>query len=177
MRELHKKTLKENKNAKFLTPYTQRPVELFVQRRLERPYFLQDALGSNLAPLTVRAQHILRRLKLPSVEVFPELSFARLGEQLEIPQKFIRQEARNFDQGDARQAFLNAILEKQLCFIYQQDSQRLIENPVAFDAFIASFTAFLSYVGQCEDVPRGFPKGEVWLKFPVEKIAWEDFFK
>ena len=177
MRDLQKKTLKENKNAKFITPYTQRPVELYIQKKLERPYFLQDALGANLAPLTARAQHILRRLRLPAVEVFPDLSFARLGEQFQLPAKYLRQEDRNFDQSDARQAFLAAILERRICFIYQQDIQRLIENADAFDAFLASFTAFLSGVGQCEDVPKGFPKGEVWVEFPVEQVNWREFLE
>jgi hypothetical protein len=177
MRELNKKTMRENKNAKFITPYTQRPVELYIQKRLERPYYIQDALGANVAPLAARARHILKCLGLPSVEVFPDLSFVRLAEQLGLPAKFLRAEARSFEPEEARRLFLSALMERRLCFIYQQDIQRLIDNADAFDAFLTSFTAFLSRIGECEERPRGFPKKEIWIQFPKTKISWSRFFK
>lgn len=177
MRELQKKILKENKNAKYMTPYTQRSVELHIQKKLERPYYLQDALGANLAPLTARAQYILKRMKLPFVETFPELSFARMAEQLDLPQKYLRQEGRMFDHEEVRQTFLNVMLERRLCFIYQQDIQRLVENADAFDAFLAAFTAFLCHIGECEDRPKGFPKSELWVQFPKTEISWTKHFK
>ncbi len=177
MRELQKKHLRENKNAKFMTPYTQRPVELYIQKKLERPYYMQDALGANLAPLTARAQYILKRLQLPFMETYPTLSFTRIAEQMGLPEKFLKQEGRSFEPEEARQAFLNMLIEKRLCFIYQQDILRLIENPDAFDAFLSSFTAFLSQVGECEERPRGFPKAEIWLQFPKLDVAWANLFK
>jgi hypothetical protein len=177
MRELNKKTLKENKNAKPITPYTQRSVELYIQRKLERPYHLQDALGANLAPLAARAEYILKRLSFPTVEVFPELSFSRIAEQIKIPQKYIKQEIRSFEQDESRQVFLQTLLEKKLCFIYQQDIQRLIDNPDAFDAFLCAFTAFLSRVGECEDRPSAFPKNELWIQFPKTEISWPNLFR
>jgi len=177
MRELHKKALRENKNTKFFTPYTQRPIELYIQRKLERPYYLQDALGANLAPLTARAQHILKRLKAKAIEVYPDLSFSRLGQQLHLPQKFLKQENRALDKDESRQVFLQSILNRGLCFIYQQDIQRLIDNPDAFDAFIAAFTGFLHRIGECEERPKDFPKSAIWIQFPKEKIVWDQYFK
>lgn len=177
MREIQDGIFKENKNAKYFTPYTQRPVELHIQRNLERPYYLQDALGANLAPLTARLHHLKSRRNFSWVEVFPELSYVRLGEQLELPPKFLKQEGRAFEQDEARQVFLTSLLNRRLCFIYQQDIQRLIDNGDAFDAFLSAFTAFLGAVGECEKPPKDFPSSETWIQFPKTRVSWETLFK
>ncbi len=167
----------ENKNAKPITPYTQRPVELFIQKSLERPYYLQDAFGSNLAPLTARAHFIKKHIKRNFVETFPDLSFARLAEQLKLPQKFLKQEGKSFESETARHSLLTELLEKRFCFVYQQDISRLIENPDAFDAFLAAYTAFLNDVGECEERPKGFPIRDQWVAFPRLDISWDLLFK
>lgn len=75
-------------------------------------------------------------------------------------------------QDETRQAFLDALLQKRLVFIYQQDLQRLVENRDAFHAFLAALTGYLSSRGQCEPKPRGFPDNESWIDYPLENANW-----
>jgi hypothetical protein len=63
---------KKKSPPRLFTPYTERCVEQFLQTELEEPFHLQHALGANLAPLTARAQYLIRRMDAPVLEVFPK---------------------------------------------------------------------------------------------------------
>lgn len=166
MREEYQSAVQAKKTLKWFTPYTQRAVELYLQRHLEKPYFIHEALGANMAPLTARAQFLQRRFQLPFIEVFPELSFERIGRALGLSSEHFENLGRAFDRDYARQAFLQSLIDRKMIFLYQQDIQKLIDNADAFDAFICGFTAFLSDQGLCEPRPKNFPKSESWLAIP-----------
>jgi predicted nuclease with RNAse H fold len=166
MREEYWDAAKTKKNLKWFTPYTQRAVEIYLQRHLEQPYFMHEALGANMAPLTARASFIQRRFQLPFVEVFPEISFIRLGKWLGLGAEHFETQGRAFERDYARQAFINALVERKMIFLYQQDIQRLIDNSDAFDAFLCGLTAYLMDMGKCEPRPKGFPKTESWIAIP-----------
>lgn len=157
---------------RLFTPYTERCVEQYLQTELEEPFHLQHALGSNNAPLTARAQYLTRRFSLPLVEVFPKLSLWRIGTALQLPKSQLRLH-RHWQGGLAsRELVLRKMMEKNLAFIYDQDVKTLVESPHAFDSFICAMTGLLSFLGQCEPRPSGFPRAESWLEIPKRIFAW-----
>jgi len=163
---------KKKSPPRLFTPYTERCVEQYLQTELEEPFHLQHALGANLAPLTARAQYIIRRLDLPVVEAFPKLSLWRIGNALNIGKSHLRFH-RHWEGGlSSRQVVLNKMMDKNLAFIYDQDVKTLIESPQAFDSFICAITGLLSFLGHCEPRPKGFPRKESWVEIPKKIFPW-----
>lgn len=168
----HRAQVKKKSPARLFTPYTERCVEQYLQTELEEPFHLQHAMGSNLAPLTARAQFISRRLKVPCVEVFPKLSLWRIGNALHLPKSQLRFH-RHWDTGaESRQLVLNKMMDKNVAFIYDQDVKTLVESPQAFDSLICALTGFLSFLGHCEARPKGFPRRESWVEIPKKLFVW-----
>jgi hypothetical protein len=163
---------KKKSPARLFTPYTERCVEQYLLTELEEPFHLQHALGSNLAPLTARAQYLIRRLEFPTLEVFPKLSLWRIGNALHVAKSHLRYH-RHWEGGQSsRQIVLSKMMDKNLAFIYDQDVKTLIESPQAFDSFLCALTGLLSFLGHCEARPKGFPKKESWIEIPKRIFAW-----
>lgn len=157
---------------RLFTPYTERCVEQYLQTELEEPFHLQHALGSNLAPLTARAQYLIRRIEFPVREAFPKLSLWRIGNALHLPKSQLRFH-RHWEAGQSsRQNVLNKMMDKNLAFIYDQDVKLLVDSPQAFDAFICALTGLLSFLGHCEPRPKGFPRAESWIDIPKKIFPW-----
>jgi hypothetical protein len=170
----HYRAQKKKKSPpKLFTPYTERCVEQFLQTELEEPFHLQHALGSNLAPLTARAQYIQNRLTgIHTVEVFPKLSLWRIGNALHLSKSQLRFH-RHWESGQSnRQAVLTKMMDKNLAFIYDQDVKTLIDSPQAFDSFICALTGLLSFLGHTEPRPKGFPRKESWVEIPKKLFVW-----
>ncbi len=167
----HFRTQKKRPTRLF-TPYTERCVEQYLQSELEEPFHLQHALGSNLAPLTARAQYLGRRIQFPLVEAFPKLSLWRIGNALNIGKSHLRFH-RHWEGGQAsRQIVLNKMMDKSLAFIYDQDIKILAESPQAFDSFICAITGLLAFLGHTEPRPKGFPRKESWIEIPKKIFPW-----
>lgn len=163
---------KKKSPPRLFTPYTERCVEQFLQTELEEPFHLQHALGANLAPLTARAQYLIRRVKAPTLEVFPKLSLWRIGNALHLSKSQLRFH-RHWEAGHGnRQAMLNKMMDKNVAFIYDQDIKTLVDSAPAFDSFICALTGLLSYLGHCEPRPKGFPRHESWLEIPKKLFVW-----
>lgn len=177
---------KKKRPNKVFTPYTERCAEVAIANHLEEPFHPPHALGANAAPLAARAHFLARRitgrrtlnLAKPEtiepelIEVYPKLSVWRIGRDLKVPKSHLRFHRHAVDSDEARHFFLKQLIEREITFIYQQDLKTLIENPQAFDAFVAALTAFLRYRGQTVARPAGFPKDEIWIEFPDEEIDW-----
>lgn len=161
------------KPKKLFTPYTQRAVEMHLATGVEEAFQLSNAMGANAAPLLARASFILRRLNIPTIEVFPKLSVWRMGLSLHILKSHLRTHKHSAVGEESRRGILKELGENNVAFVYEQDRRLMIENNHAFEAFICAMTAFLEYKGQTEPRPKGFPKGEDWISFPVEKIHWK----
>jgi hypothetical protein len=163
---------KKKSPARLFTPYTERCVEQYLQTELEEPFHLPHALGSNMAPLTARAQFLIRRLRLPVVEVFPKLSLWRIGSALHLAKSHLRFH-RHWEGGqNSRQIVLSRMMDKNLAFIYDQDVKTLVESPQAFDSFLCALTGLLSFLGHCEARPKGFPRKESWIQIPKKVFPW-----
>ncbi len=172
MRKQHDKRSKEKRPNKMFTPYTERAAEIYIANELEEPFHPPHALGSNHAPLTARAHYLKKRLKQKLIETYPKLTLWRVGETLQMPKSHLRFHRHAVDSDEARHFILRTLIEKEIAFIYQQDLKAMVENSIAFEAFLCALTAFLHYRGQTEKPPLDFPKTEAWIDFPVQKIRW-----
>ncbi len=182
----HEARGKKKRPNKVFTPYTERCAEVAIANHLEEPFHPPHALGANAAPLAARAHFLARRITRKRVlnparpdstdpqliEVYPKLSVWRIGRDLKVPKSHLRFHRHAVDSDESRLFFLKQLMEREIAFIYQQDLKTLIDNPQAFDAFIAALTAFLKYRGQTVPRPLGFPKDEIWIEFPEEQIDW-----
>lgn len=162
----------QRKPLRVMTPYTERCTELYWEEHLEEKIPLQQAMGSNRAPLTARAHYITRRHKKKFIEVVPKISFWRLGLSLGIAKSKLRLH-RHWEGGaESRKLFIEALLKSDLAFIYEQDRKILIEDQYAFDAFIGALTGLMKYKNQTEGRPRSFPASEGWIEVPKLKLKW-----
>lgn len=172
LRDAHRRRDKTKRPNKMFTPYTERAVEVYISNELEEPFHPSHALGANAAPLTARADVLKRRLSTPMVEVYPKLTLWRMGMALNIQKSHLRFHRHAVDSDEARLYILKKLIEKEIAFIYQQDLRTMVEQDIAFDAFLCALTAFLKVRGQTEKRPAGFPKDEAWIEFPRQKIQW-----
>lgn len=167
-----KKKNAKKKPKKLFTPYTQRCVEMYLSSELEEPFILQHGLGSNVAPLTARAHFIQRRFEIPTLEVVPKLSIWRIGHGLKVMKRHLRFHKHSVAGDDSRRAILNALIDHDVAFVYQQDISLMVENNHAFEAFICALTGFLEYTKQTEPRPAHFPKNESWVAIPKKELRW-----
>lgn len=155
------------------TPYTQRPIELYLKHSVvsELPEKLQfeidEALGGSRAPLTARMVFLKKSLKgLMLLEALPKLSMARIGQHLKIPMRTL-ENYRSLERGAFhREEILEALTHQGKIFIYDKDFKKLSQNLNSFDAFICAYTGFLANLGKCEKKPKGFPTRSSWVEIP-----------
>lgn len=166
--------LKKKRPKKLFTPYTQRAIEMYLATELEEVFHLHHAMGANCAPLLARAAFIKRRIPFNVVEVSPQLSLWRMGKALNLMKSQIKDHRAAFGGDESRAQFLHSLNENNIAFIYHQDMKSMIENNHAFEAFMCGFTAFLKYKKLTEERPKGFPKNEDWLEFPILNIKVKD---
>ncbi len=178
MRAYIRRTAKgSNKKAartRQITPYTQRPVELWLRHDVvaglpEASQFeIDEAMGGTKAPLTAR-MNFLRRC-LPGfhvIEALPKLTTALLARELDLPKRIIGAYRHLEEGGHARGEILEALARHHDIFIYERDLRKLSSNLAAFDAFICAYTALLSANGRCRKPPAGFPVASGWVEFPA----------
>jgi hypothetical protein len=155
------------------TPYTQRPVELWIRYEIlpllpvSHRFEVDEALGGNKAPLTARMHFLKRHLKkIPLSEVWPKLSIAILAKQLGISKRTISR-YRQLEEGmHAREEILETLAENRQIFIYERDVRKLSSSLAAFDAFVCAYTAVLADQDLCAEMPKGFPVSSGWVDFP-----------
>lgn len=162
----YKKHKKKKKNLKLFTSYTERCVERHINYNLEEFFEIPEALGANKAPLTVRSVYLKNGIKSPVVEVFPRLSMHRIGLNLKISKSDLKDYRHSANGMECRILIIEALISSGILFIYEQDAQKFVDSPYAFDSLITALTAYLKFKNQCEVPPKGFPKEEGWISFP-----------
>lgn len=174
MREIARRATRRPARPLEVTPYTQRPFELYARFKLlpELPEYarfeIDEALGGTKAPLTARMHWLRRHLgDLDIVEVWPKLSIAALAARLRIPKRTL-ETYRSLELGaESRETILELISEKENVFIYERDLRKLAVGLGAFDAFICAYTALLSDTHRCSKIGTGFPNSSGWVQFPL----------
>jgi hypothetical protein len=172
MREHNLKQQKKKKPKKLFSPYLERCAEMYIKSELEEPMDIGPALGANTAPLLARASYIQRRIKVPTIEVYPKLSIWRVGRALNISKSHLRFHRHSVGGQESRASILQELTEHNVVFVYAQDQKLMAENNHAFEAFICALTGYLKYSGQTEPRPKSFPSKEDWIEFPQQKIRW-----
>ena len=157
----------------FFTPYTQRPIELWLKHEVisklpEKIRFeIDETLGGNKAPLTARMQYLQRRLSGYEIhEVLPKLTVALLMFSLKIKMKHLQNYRKMEDGAEARQNILEKMCDKLDIFIYDRDFKKLSQNLNAFDAFLCAYTILLFDLNECEAPPKSFPLASGWIRYP-----------
>jgi hypothetical protein len=167
------KWMRERSGAKSFTPYTQRPVELWVKHqvfpRLNARYHfdIDETLGGNRGPLSGRMDYLRRQLDTDQlIEVLPKLTMAVLGQHLKIPPRIMR-DYRSLEVGvHARGVILEHLSRLAGVFLYEKDAKTLSTNLNAFDAFLCAYTALLCDTGHCAKLPKGYPSASGWIDYP-----------
>ncbi len=169
MRQIYQSQPKK-KPRKMFTPYTQRPVDLYLSEIEEENLEVQHALGANSAPLAGRAIFLKQRMTLPCLEVFPKLALWRMGQELRINRKHLLSYRNSVGGEEARRLFLQALVDRAGLFLYLQDQKTLIESTHAFDSLMCAWVAFLKDQDKTELKPKDFPKEASWVEFPKPKV-------
>ncbi len=174
-------TNETGKTLRGLTPYTQRPIEIWVRSQVlpnlpvSHRFEIDEALGGNRAPLTARMNFLKRHLHRyfkshELLEIWPKLTVAILALNLEIHKRVITSYRHLEDGAHSREVFLMALAQKYQIFIYERDFIKLTNSLNAFDAFICAFTTLLSDQKLCAKIPKGFPTSAGWIQYPMPKI-------
>lgn len=167
----------KNSPENFITPYTQRPVDIWIRNEVlpeisSTPKFgvkldLDETLGSNKAPLTARMAMIKKHLpKIEFLEVMPKLTLAQLAIALKIPSRWTQTYRQLEDGIYAREMILEKLIEHFDLFIYERDLKKITQHLNAFDAFICALTVKLVDLGKTMNPPKGFPASSGWVHFP-----------
>ncbi len=168
----HWKSHKDNKKKRLFTPYTERCAEVYISNSLEEKFSMPHSLGANMAPLTARANYLMRQVKKPFIEVYPKLSLWRIGRAIGIQKSYLRYHKHSVSGEEVREAIVNHLIKAEVAFIYDEDKKMLIEDNSSFEAFLCALTGVLKYKKQVEPRPKGFPKKEAWIDFPKEKLTF-----
>ncbi len=173
-RPVSKKTAKQKS---FFTPYTQRPIELWLKHEVisklpERARFeIDETLGGNKAPLTARMHYLQRHLKgMEMHEVLPKLTVALLMPKLKITLKQIQNYRKMEEGAEARQIILEKMCDQLDLFIYDRDMKKLTQSLGAFDAFLCAYTILLYDRNECVNPPRSFPMASGWVRYPKSPL-------
>lgn len=164
--------------VKDFTPYTQRPIELWVRYEVlpELPehtrFEIDETLGGNKAPLTARMHFLKKHIRgLELVEVWPKLTVAVLACRLALSKRQVSV-YRNLEEGaQARLELLETLAREGGIFIYDRDLRKLAHSLTAFDAFICAYTALLSDLEECARPPHSFPLSTGWIVYPKIKAS------
>jgi hypothetical protein len=177
MRETTRKATKQlahhSVRVKEFTPYTQRPIELWLRYQVlphlppEHLFEIDETLGGNRAPLSARMNFLKRHLQdIPLIEVSPKLSISILATQLELHRRTISSYRNLEDGAHYREEILTQLSKVSELFIYERDLRKLAQNLTAFDAFVCAYTAWLCDENRCAKNPKDFPVSSGWIHYP-----------
>lgn len=139
------------------TPYTQRPVEMYIRSRVQKDLPidvpLEESLGSGMAPLAARMQYLKRHIRAENFyEVFPKISLVAMAAWFGITNRELRRYRDVEDGVENRMMILERLSigakveNVPELFLYNTDLVLLAKDIDAFDAFIA---ALMPIYAQC----------------------------
>jgi hypothetical protein len=174
---------KEDVRVNDFTPYTQRPVELWIRYEVlpklppTHRFEIDEALGGNKAPLTARMHFLKRHLRdIHLSEAWPKLTMAILARQMGISKRLISR-YRHLEEGmHAREEIISTLIEEHRIFIYDRDVRKLSHSLAAFDAFICSYTALLCDLEKCAEIPDDYPADAGWVEYPSLELDNSDLW-
>ncbi len=166
-----RETAKKAQKKKEFTPYTQRPVELWIRHHVlpELPaahaFEIDETLGGNKGPLTARMHFLKRHLHgIRLLETWPKLTISVLGFELGLSKRTLSSYRKLEEGAYAREEILETLVHQKGVFIYERDIQKLSHSLACFDAFICAYTALLADTHQCAKTPKASLGS--WVHYP-----------
>lgn len=139
---------------KPITPYTQRALDFYLSEYMGHKFEVGHALGSNLAPLTVRARYLIRRVALPVYEIQPRVVSFLLGLNFKVPKSKLNGLYLSSQGEDCRAFFVKQMVECTQVFLYKQDLRYLVENYHAFNALLCAYMGYLKSQNLTAELPK-----------------------
>lgn len=170
MREFSRKHQLKND----FTPYTQRPIELWMKQKTltheSLSFSVDETLGGNKAPLTARMVFLKRHLKnMKLSEVLPKWSVLHLQKPLNLKQRSLVR-YRSLEEGaHFREEILHQLIEAFGLFIYERDFKKVSLSLSSFDALLCALSVWLEDTHQVEPLSKSFPKKSGWITTPLIK--------
>lgn len=172
MQKSYSKIKGSHPKAKPITPYSQRPVDLYFRYKYyNREPFQDETMGANQAPRAARMQYLKGKIQnsgknVSLIEVWPKLTLFHSQKLLKLGRENVTA-YRNIEDGvHTREKILQALFDHSSLFVYDRDSKKMITNISAFDALICAWVAMLEGLGQCEVLQRDLPLKTGWVHLP-----------
>jgi len=168
MRTQFLRAKQKNRKIKHFTPYSQRPVDLYVRYKYPNQDVFQDeTMGANLAPQAVRMnylKHFFKGIKL--VEVWPKLVLYHLQKEFKLSKSEVMG-YRNLERGaHIRTRVLDQIVKRSDVFIYERDFKKYVMNMMAFDSLICAWVALQCELDRVVKFKSDLPLQSGWVQIP-----------
>lgn len=168
MRTQYQRAKAKNSRAKYFTPYSQRPVDLYFRYKYpEQNLFQDETMGANLAPQAARMSYLRRHLEdIQLVEVWPKLALYHLQKPLRLTKREVLA-YRHIEHGvGVRERLLERLVEKSSLFIYERDLKKFLTDVAAFDSFICAWVAMQFDLGRVVKFKADLPLESGWVQVP-----------
>jgi len=140
------------------TPYTQRPVDLYLRSRVQKDLPIdipfEETLGAGQAPLAARMQYLKRHLNGKKIlETNPRVIIAAIASWFRISQRELRRYRDIEDGAQNRMLILEAMSRNEISaaipslFLYNRDAVLLAKDIDAFDAFLSALMPIYEQAG------------------------------
>jgi hypothetical protein len=163
--------------SKHPTPYTQRPLDVYLRTRVQPRYdfdlFLEETLGAGRAPLALRMQYLLSRIGRKGIlETDPRVALAGISRWFDLPPRILRRYRLPEDGVDYRRQILD-LLQRDLSkegvpqlFLYEAELLAFSESLSSFHALLSALMVVYGIAGLLEKPDEGFEKEWGFMAIP-----------
>jgi len=160
--------------GKDFVPYTQRPCEYYLKIKYGLNE-LEEALGSNLAPLAARALFLKQRLpEYKWLEANPKINIQFLQPAFAYPGLAAKHYGRLEDGEANRTLIMEAVANSGLVFLYKNDLEKILISKYAMQAFFIAIQGFLDYRNLTEVYPADFEGSTGRISIPRWGLTLKD---
>lgn len=167
---------------KHPTPYTQRPLDVYlrtrVQPRFQQDLFLEESLGAGRAPLAMRMQYIRARFpKQKFLETQPRLALFGIAEWFGLTAR----ELRKYREPEVGMEYRHGILDRVQhdltrkkvphLFLYEAELSLLAEELPSFQALLSGLMVVYQREGLLEKPDADFDAAWGWVAMPRRSIG------
>lgn len=184
VRWMHKEAVRARIPAlKHPTPYTQRPIDVFLRTRVQPRFtidlFLEESLGAGRAPLAARMQYLQTRLKPRRfLETNPRIALVGMADWFGITHRELRRYRLPEEGVEHRRNILDK-LQTDLTdfglpqlFLYEAELGAIAQELASFQALLSGFVVICGQAGFLEKPRRGFDARWGFIAIPKPRAEW-----
>ena len=168
---------------KHPTPYTQRPVDVFLRTRVQPRYgidlFIEESLGAGRAPLAARMQYLQSQIgKKLFLETSPRLALVGIADWYGVTARELRRYRLPEDGVEHRRHILVKLQEDLTAFglpqlfLYEAEAQEIAESLPCFQALLSGFMVVCADAGFLRDRDPDFEKSWSFVAIPRPRAEW-----